>query len=64
MSPICGLRFEPCKAIRRRKIFYWEKLHILCKIDGILSKNSDLSLHCVARVDSPGLFDIKVEEVV
>ncbi len=50
LSPIRGLPFEPCKAIRRRKIYSVRKnSHILCKVDGFLIKNPDLSLHCVAK---------------
>ncbi len=50
MSPKCGLHFQPCKVIRRRKRYsIREKLHILCKVDGVHSTNPDLLLRCVSK---------------
>ncbi len=51
MSPIIhGLHFQPCKAIRIRKRYSTrEMLCILCKVDGVLSTNPDLSLCCVSK---------------
>lgn len=51
LSPIWCLLVKPCKAVKQRKRYsISEKLHFLCKIDGILSKNPDLYLHWVAKV--------------